>query len=80
EVRESSSAAAARPTEGRRADYGFVSTMDSEIRRQRAEEVGYGIRDIWVDPREAVEEVAPVTPPDGAWTEYVSEGVTSSYF
>ncbi|GKF30978.1 hypothetical protein Tco_0100776, partial [Tanacetum coccineum] len=24
--------------------------------------------------------VDPVTPPDGAWTEYVSEGVTSSYF
>ncbi|GJX91892.1 hypothetical protein Tco_0345218 [Tanacetum coccineum] len=36
-------------------------TMDTEIRRQRAEEVGYGIRDVWVDPREAVEEVAPMT-------------------
>ncbi|GJV05485.1 hypothetical protein Tco_1343141, partial [Tanacetum coccineum] len=43
------------------ADYGFVSTMDTEIRRQRANEVGYGIRDVWVDPREAVEEVAPMT-------------------
>ncbi|GJT54415.1 hypothetical protein Tco_0989469 [Tanacetum coccineum] len=61
EVGESSSAAAARPTRGRRADYGFVGTMDTEIRRQRAEEVGYGIRDVWVDPREAVEEVAPMT-------------------
>ncbi|GJX87648.1 hypothetical protein Tco_0339662, partial [Tanacetum coccineum] len=61
EVGESSSAAAARPTGGRRADYGFVGTMDTEIRRQRAEEVGYGIRDVWVDPREAVEEVAPMT-------------------
>ncbi|GJT13019.1 hypothetical protein Tco_0860061 [Tanacetum coccineum] len=28
-------------------------------RRQRAEEVGYGIRDTWVDPREAAEEIAP---------------------
>ncbi|GJU36300.1 hypothetical protein Tco_1184654 [Tanacetum coccineum] len=46
---------------GRRADYGFVGTMDTEIRRQRAEEVGYGIRDVWIDPREAVEEVAPMT-------------------
>ncbi|GKA70014.1 putative reverse transcriptase domain-containing protein [Tanacetum coccineum] len=46
---------------GRRADYGFVSTMDTEIRRRRAEEVGYGIRDVWIDPREAVEEVAPMT-------------------
>ncbi|GJX85892.1 hypothetical protein Tco_0336666 [Tanacetum coccineum] len=61
EVGESSSAAAARPTGGCRADYGFVGTMDTEIRRQRAEEVGYGIRDVWVDLREAVEEVAPMT-------------------
>ncbi|GKB73039.1 hypothetical protein Tco_0934451, partial [Tanacetum coccineum] len=61
EVRESSSAAAVRPTRGRRVDYGFVGTMDTEIRRQRAEEVGYEIKDVWVDPREAVDEVAPIT-------------------
>ncbi|GJV63812.1 hypothetical protein Tco_1474640 [Tanacetum coccineum] len=61
EVGESSSATTARPTGGRRADYGFVGTMDTEIRPQRAEEVGYGIRDVWVDPREAVEEVALMT-------------------
>ncbi|GKE94724.1 hypothetical protein Tco_1579579, partial [Tanacetum coccineum] len=61
EVGESSSAAAVRPTGGCRADYGFVDTMDTEIRRQRAGEVGYRIRDVWVDPREAVEEVAPMT-------------------
>ncbi|GJZ34994.1 hypothetical protein Tco_0580811 [Tanacetum coccineum] len=30
-------------------------------RRQRAEEVGYDIKDVWVDPTEAVEEVAPTT-------------------
>ncbi|GJU72555.1 hypothetical protein Tco_1263960 [Tanacetum coccineum] len=53
EIRESSAAAATRPIGGRRADYRFVGTMDTEIRRQRAEEVGYGIRDVWVDPREA---------------------------
>ncbi|GKE13524.1 hypothetical protein Tco_1417075 [Tanacetum coccineum] len=34
----------------------FIDTMDDEIRHQRAEEVGYGIRDVWVDPSEAVEE------------------------
>ncbi|GKA03812.1 hypothetical protein Tco_0676593, partial [Tanacetum coccineum] len=34
---------------------------DTEIRRQRAEEVNYGIRDVWVDSREAVEEVTPMT-------------------
>ncbi|GKD61159.1 hypothetical protein Tco_1298668 [Tanacetum coccineum] len=46
EIEESPAAAATRPIGGRRADYGFVSTMDTEIRRQRAEEVGYGIRDV----------------------------------
>ncbi|GJS46959.1 hypothetical protein Tco_0597080 [Tanacetum coccineum] len=61
EIRESSAVAATRPVGGRRADYGFVGTMDTEIRRRRAEEVGYGIRDVWIDPREAVEEVTPMT-------------------
>ncbi|GJZ94951.1 hypothetical protein Tco_0667154 [Tanacetum coccineum] len=61
EIGESLAAATTRPIRGRRADYGFVGTMDTEIRRQRAEEVGYGIRDVWIDPREAVEEVAPMT-------------------
>ncbi|GJY30900.1 uncharacterized mitochondrial protein-like protein [Tanacetum coccineum] len=60
EVGESSTAAP-RPTGGHRADYGFIGTMDAEIRSQRAEEVGYGIRDVWVDPTEAVEEVASTT-------------------
>ncbi|GJY24727.1 hypothetical protein Tco_0398385 [Tanacetum coccineum] len=58
EVGENSTAAR-RPTGGHRADYGFIGTMDAEIRRQRAEEVGYGIKDVWVDSTEAVEEVAP---------------------
>ncbi|GKC09206.1 hypothetical protein Tco_1000816, partial [Tanacetum coccineum] len=61
EVGESSAAAAARPIGGHRADYGFVGTMDIDIRRHRAEKVGYGIRDVWVDPREAFEEVALMT-------------------
>ncbi|GKA18598.1 hypothetical protein Tco_0698513 [Tanacetum coccineum] len=60
EVGESSTAAP-RPTGGHRIDYGFIGTLDAETRRQRAEEVGYGIRDVWVDPIEAVEEVAPTT-------------------
>ncbi|GKE95757.1 hypothetical protein Tco_1580612, partial [Tanacetum coccineum] len=46
-VRESSSAAAARPTGGLRADYGFVATMDREIRHDHEREVGYGITDLW---------------------------------
>ncbi|GKF21265.1 hypothetical protein Tco_0069903, partial [Tanacetum coccineum] len=38
EIGESSAAAATSPIGGRRAYYGFVGTMDTEIRRQRAEE------------------------------------------
>nr|GEV57924.1 reverse transcriptase domain-containing protein [Tanacetum cinerariifolium] len=45
-----------RPTGGHREDYRFIDTIDVEIRRQRAEGVGYGIRDVWVDPTEAIEE------------------------
>ncbi|GJZ38191.1 putative reverse transcriptase domain-containing protein [Tanacetum coccineum] len=60
EVGESSTAAP-RPAGGHGIDYGFIGTLDAKTRRQRAEEVGYGIRDTWVDPREAAEEIAPVT-------------------
>ncbi|GJR42687.1 putative reverse transcriptase domain-containing protein [Tanacetum coccineum] len=47
EVRESSSAATARPARGLRADYGFVATMDREIRRDPEDtdtELGLDIR------------------------------------
>ncbi|GKB13357.1 hypothetical protein Tco_0847280, partial [Tanacetum coccineum] len=47
EVGESSSTAAARPDGGLRADYGFVATMDREIRRDLERDVGYGITDSW---------------------------------
>ncbi|GKB96963.1 hypothetical protein Tco_0983100 [Tanacetum coccineum] len=58
EVRESSTA---RPTRDRGVDYGFVSTLDAEERRRGIREVGYGIRDTWVDPAEAAPEIAPMT-------------------
>ncbi|GJZ02280.1 hypothetical protein Tco_0520241 [Tanacetum coccineum] len=45
EVGESSSAAVARPTGDLKADYGFVATMDREIRRDPEREVRYGITD-----------------------------------
>ncbi|GKD99959.1 hypothetical protein Tco_1387943, partial [Tanacetum coccineum] len=45
EVRESSSAAAARPTGGLREDYGFVATIDREIMEDLERDVGYGITD-----------------------------------
>nr|GEZ56953.1 hypothetical protein [Tanacetum cinerariifolium] len=47
EVGESSSAAAARPAGGFRADYGFVAAVDREIMRDPEREVGYGITDSW---------------------------------
>ncbi|GKF32661.1 hypothetical protein Tco_0102459, partial [Tanacetum coccineum] len=46
EVKESSSTAA-RPAGGLKADYGFVATMDREIRSDPERDVGYGITDSW---------------------------------
>nr|GEX86896.1 hypothetical protein [Tanacetum cinerariifolium] len=62
EVEESSTT---RPTRGRGIDYGFVSTVDAEARRRGIREVGYGIRDTWVDLAEAVPEIAPMTLGEG---------------
>ncbi|GJU53068.1 hypothetical protein Tco_1226782 [Tanacetum coccineum] len=45
EVGESSYAP--RPTGGFRADYGFVATLDDEIRRDPKRDVGYGITNTW---------------------------------
>nr|GEY84289.1 hypothetical protein [Tanacetum cinerariifolium] len=61
EAGESSAAAAARPIEGRRADYGFVGSVEAEIRRRIAEDIRYGIRDAWIDPRDIAEEEALTT-------------------
>ncbi|GJU48937.1 hypothetical protein Tco_1218492 [Tanacetum coccineum] len=58
EIGESSTA---RPVRGQGIDYGFVSTVDAEERRQGIRDVGYGIRDTWVDPAEAIPEIAPMT-------------------
>nr|GEU50138.1 hypothetical protein [Tanacetum cinerariifolium] len=57
-VRESSTA---RLIGGRGIYYGFVSSLDAEARRQGIRKVGYGIKDTWVDPVEAVPEIAPMT-------------------
>nr|GEU81735.1 hypothetical protein [Tanacetum cinerariifolium] len=48
------------PRKSRGIDYGFVSTLDVEVRRRGIREVRYGIRD-WVDPAVAVPEIAPMT-------------------
>ncbi|GJR87297.1 hypothetical protein Tco_0211308 [Tanacetum coccineum] len=60
EVREILSAAAARPAEGLRADYGFVATMDREIKLDPEREVRYGITDSWDKIVETLQE-APVS-------------------
>ncbi|GKF30843.1 hypothetical protein Tco_0100641 [Tanacetum coccineum] len=58
EVGESSTA---RPTRGQGIDYGFISTVDAEKRRQGIRDVRYKIRGTWVDPTETVLEIAPMT-------------------
>ncbi|GKF85909.1 hypothetical protein Tco_0253736, partial [Tanacetum coccineum] len=60
-VGESSSAAVARPAGGLRADYGFVATMDREIRRDLEIDVGYGITDFWDEIVEAMQGTPVVT-------------------
>ncbi|GJS84044.1 hypothetical protein Tco_0750585 [Tanacetum coccineum] len=47
EVGNSSSAPTARPTRGFMVDYGFVATLDDEIRHDPERYVGYGITDTW---------------------------------
>ncbi|GJT22048.1 hypothetical protein Tco_0891985 [Tanacetum coccineum] len=59
EVGESSSTAA-RLAVGLRADYGFVATMDREIRHDPERDVGYGITDSWDKIVETLQE-APVS-------------------
>ncbi|GJZ47321.1 hypothetical protein Tco_0601153 [Tanacetum coccineum] len=61
EVGERSSAAAARPTRGLRVDYGFVATMDREIRHDLERDVGYRITDIWDDMVEDLQGTPVVT-------------------
>nr|GEZ11117.1 hypothetical protein [Tanacetum cinerariifolium] len=57
-ARESSTT---RPTRGQGTDYRFVSTVDFEARRQGIRDVGYGIRDTWIDPAEAVPAIVTTT-------------------
>ncbi|GJX26615.1 hypothetical protein Tco_0232911 [Tanacetum coccineum] len=54
EVEESSTA---RPIGERGTYYGFVSTVDAEVRQKGISEVRYGIRDTWIDPAESIHEM-----------------------
>nr|GEX64230.1 reverse transcriptase [Tanacetum cinerariifolium] len=48
-------------TRGRGVDYKFANAVEAEMRHRGIGEVGYGIRDTWIDPAEAVPEMAPTT-------------------
>nr|GEZ50457.1 hypothetical protein [Tanacetum cinerariifolium] len=61
ETGESSVAVSARTIKGHRADYRFVNSVEAEIIRRRVEDIIYGIRDTWIDPRDVAEEVALTT-------------------
>ncbi|GJX11236.1 hypothetical protein Tco_0201095, partial [Tanacetum coccineum] len=61
EIGESSSAPTARPTRGFRGDYGFVGTLDVEIRRNLDRGVGYGFTNTWDEMVEAMQGIAPTT-------------------
>ncbi|GJV38690.1 hypothetical protein Tco_1411167 [Tanacetum coccineum] len=68
EVGESSAAAAARPAGGFRADYGFVATMDRQVRRDPERYVGYGITDSWDEIVETLQGAPVSTDTDEIYT------------
>nr|GEY86672.1 hypothetical protein [Tanacetum cinerariifolium] len=48
-------------TRGLGVDYRFADTIEAEMRHRGIGEVGYGIRDTWIDSAEAVPEMTPTT-------------------
>nr|GEW84478.1 hypothetical protein [Tanacetum cinerariifolium] len=48
-------------TRGQGVDYGFADTVEAEMRHRGIGDVGYGIKDAWIDLAEAVPEMAPTT-------------------
>ncbi|GKE92576.1 hypothetical protein Tco_1573671 [Tanacetum coccineum] len=61
EVGESSSPPTTRPTGGLKEDYGFVVTLNDEIRREPKRYVGYGITNTWEDMVEDIKRTPAVT-------------------
>nr|GFA36345.1 hypothetical protein [Tanacetum cinerariifolium] len=57
DIRKNSSAPPTRSTGVFRADYGFVGTLDAEIRHDLDREIGYGFTDVWEDPYEIAKEI-----------------------
>ncbi|GKD99424.1 hypothetical protein Tco_1387408, partial [Tanacetum coccineum] len=60
-IGESSSVATARSAGGLKAHYGFVATMDKEIRRDLERDVGYGITNSWDEIVKAMQGTPVVT-------------------
>nr|GEX68716.1 putative reverse transcriptase domain-containing protein [Tanacetum cinerariifolium] len=48
-------------TRGQGVDYGFTDTVEAEMRHRGIREVGYGIRDTWIDLAKAVPDMASTT-------------------
>nr|GEZ32591.1 hypothetical protein [Tanacetum cinerariifolium] len=48
-------------TRGRGVDYGFADAVEAEMRHRGIGEVGYGIKDTWIDLADAVPEMVPTT-------------------
>nr|GEW40411.1 reverse transcriptase domain-containing protein [Tanacetum cinerariifolium] len=48
-------------TRGQWVDYGCADTVEAEMRHRGIREVGYEIKDTWIDPAEAVPEIASMT-------------------
>nr|GEY38908.1 hypothetical protein [Tanacetum cinerariifolium] len=48
-------------TRGRGVDYEFADTVEAEMRHRGIRKVGYGIRDTWIDPAEAVPDMVSTT-------------------
>ncbi|GJU30731.1 hypothetical protein Tco_1174320 [Tanacetum coccineum] len=61
EIGESSSAAAARPAGGLKANFSFFATMDREIKRDLKRDVVYGITDSWDEIVNAMQGIPVVT-------------------
>nr|GEU71691.1 hypothetical protein [Tanacetum cinerariifolium] len=48
-------------TRGQGVDYGYIDTVEAEMRHRGIIEVGYGIKDTWIDPADAVPDMASTT-------------------
>nr|GEY66129.1 putative reverse transcriptase domain-containing protein [Tanacetum cinerariifolium] len=67
-------------TRGQGVDSGFADTIEAEMRHRGIREVGYGIRDTWINLAEAVSEMAPTTLEKDLHITAGCHGLTTSRF